>query len=560
MEIAPEEISINSARLYVSENGYEFNTKQYKEDGDFRNDSTWTPAESTTIGEAFSTFGWLNHRCNGDETEFHGQAIMKLEDGSFKCENENCNMTWSNRNELYKYAFTRVVPGDSTTQLHCHFTLAYNNFFRTSDGKVAYCADNGKKEPVKNSMEMTEKVDKKIRRILMMGYPNKTTNDSVYSDCSSLTDSDLELATQLAIYIAEGTFFYKDGSSRPYVYDEEYINKYYILLPYDINGVGDIATSENMQKAENKEKDIKKVIHKLLEYANDESIDIQEFEFNVGSLDIQPTDGGRLFGPYNINTNITSNINLSTNANGIEFRDAENNTINNVQGNSEFYVFVPTGVEAEIDITAEAPGVSVLPSYYYGNDDMTVQKMLVASPVNAKITAHIDTVKELMPGDVIDISWVVENTANKAVVTRNKVYIYWDNENDELADKYGNAIDSTYIMKQNTNSKAIQKAMFDKADLSEYLFTPAGEVKEFELDGVTHTGYEFTMMGDWLDGVGNAAETIRPNGTNLHYGESEGEIDYDSLYDDNSYTTDTVSFKIGFSPYANIHTSGKISG
>lgn len=553
VEIAPEDISINSARLYVTKNGYEFDTNQYKVGGQLNGASGWYPVNSTTTENIFVPFVWIDHRCDG--TEESKGTIQNQEDGSFKC--DNCNKTWTTRKDMFRHVSSKIDPNNSNSKTWGHSKLTYNSYFRTSDGKVVYCADAGKKEPDSTSMEMSEEINDVIKRILIMGYPNKTISDEQYSDLKNLDNSDLERATQQAIYIAEGTFYNKDGSLKNTATTEEYINKNYIVYPYEIVSNPSI---ENYNKAVNKTEEFKTAIHRMLEYANDESIDVQDFSFNCSLLDIQMVEGGRLFGPYNIETNITSDINLSSTIDGVEFRNLAGETITSINGSNQFYAFVPTNVNAEIDITAEAPGVTVIPSYYYGNGDMTVQKMLIASPVPAKVTAHIGTVKELMPGDVIDISWVVENKANKAVVTRNKVYVWWEDEDSP----YSNAIENTHIYQQNVDSKKIMEQMWNETLTESDLLKEAGEVHTFSFDGdkdgtpEEHIGYEFTMYGDWLDGVGDGAEIFRPGTTDIHYGQgTDGEKDYNSLYDDNSYTTDTVSFKLGFSPYANIHTSGK---
>lgn len=547
VEIAPEDISINSARLYVTKNGYEFDTDRYdnfNESTGQPESSNWKPVGSNENDNSFPIYTAIGHKCDGENISGN-MTIYKQEDDTFKC--DKCGHEWPSRDNLFR---------DILNSKNGKLRWLFPNYFRTDDGKVVYCADAGKKNPSKNNMEMTEAIDKKIRRILQMGYPNKTSKDEIFSDCDGLEDRDLEYATQQAIYIAEGTAYNEDGSYNANgVNSEQIINSYYIIYPYDL-----LKQTEKDTIAKKRDVAIKKAIHKLLEYANDESIDVQDFSFNCSLLDIQMVEGGRLFGPYNIETNITSDINLSSTIDGVEFRNLAGETITSINGSNQFYAFVPTNVNAEIDITAEAPGVTVIPSYYYGNGDMTVQKMLIASPVPAKVTAHIGTVKELMPGDVIDISWVVENKANKAVVTRNKVYVWWEDEDSP----YSNAIENTHIYQQNVDSKKIMEQMWNETLTESDLLKEAGEVHTFSFDGdkdgtpEEHIGYEFTMYGDWLDGVGDGAEIFRPGTTDIHYGQgADGEKDYNSLYDDNSYTTDTVSFKLGFSPYANIHTSGK---
>ena len=168
--------------------------------------------------------------------------------------------------------------------------------------------------------------------------------------------------------------------------------------------------------------------------------------------------------------------------------------------------------------------------------------MAVASTMPAKVSAHIKAVDELMPGDVIDISWVVENIGNKSALTRNTVYVFWEYSDGTTG---ANGLDSTYLYKQNTPASDIRTDMLTKTPSSANLID-IGTAQTFSINGVQHTGYKFMVNGDALDGVGTAAETG-----------ISSEVNYGSDYDDNSSYKDVVSYKLALSQWANINTSGQ---
>lgn len=173
------------------------------------------------------------------------------------------------------------------------------------------------------------------------------------------------------------------------------------------------------------------------------------------------------------------------------------------------------------DIQGEAGSVTIKPIY-------------VATTTEGK----------LMPGDVVDFFWTVENAGNASILTRNTVYLYWEYDNESFADN-SNGNNSIFVYKQNTSNSLIKADMLSKSPSSPNLIN-LGELSTFVINGEKRTGYKFTVYGDDLDGVGEDAQT----------GISR-EVDYDSELDDSYSTRDVVSYKIGLSQYANINTSGQ---
>jgi len=160
------------------------------------------------------------------------------------------------------------------------------------------------------------------------------------------------------------------------------------------------------------------------------------------------------------------------------------------------------------------------------------------------ITISTSNSNKLMPGDVIDFSWKVENAGNASVLTRNTVYLYWD-YNDVSKQNASNGNDTVFVYKQTTSNSLIQSDILDMNPQSPNLID-IGSLTSFVVNGNTRSGYKFMTYGDTLDGVGTEAHTGVSTETN-----------YGSTYDDNATTYDLVSFKLALSQMANINTSGQ---
>ena len=143
------------------------------------------------------------------------------------------------------------------------------------------------------------------------------------------------------------------------------------------------------------------------------------------------------------------------------------------------------------------------------------------------------------PGDINTISWKVENVGTKSIATRNKLYIYWDDE----MNKYSEADNIVYLYPQNMTNNDIEAEMLAKDPASKI---DIGAPKQFTIDGKSHKGWEYICPGDILDGVGADAET----------GDAF-EADYESNINDMSATYDSISYKLALSNYANVHTMDK---
>lgn len=494
--IAPEQISINNASTYMTGNGVDIDMGRYMSTGgSIEGSDGWISEKGSSVSQYnpiwFATF---HKNCGG--------YIAKTNNG-FAC--DECDFT----SDTY----------DSTNMEQAYL---YPNFFRTKDGEVAYCMDNGKIEPSDGICNMTSPVSEQAKRIIMTGYPQKSGSDY------GISDAELEWCTQIAIYITEGTGYNENGGYEP---ENELklddFGKYYITK-------SDVDSSEANKLLD--------VIKTLVNNANDSSITADTFSLNSSDVSVKKTNDGYLIGPYKIDSSITEDITLTASSTDILFKDSENNAITTVKANTDFYAFAPSGIKDNLTITASAVNKSIVPAYYYWSGRNSEQKMAVASLMPATVSTHISTTEELMPGDVFDVSWVVENIGNKSLLTRNRLYLFWDYEED-IENANGN--ESLFVYNQNLDKQEIQKDMLTK-NPSLVGIVDKGEEKEFILNGETHKGFEIISYGDALDGVGTGAET----------GDAKEE-NYGSAYDDNDSVKDVVSYKLALSQFANINTSGQ---
>lgn len=497
VEIAPEQISINNVSAYITGNGVDIDMGRYMTTGKpVEGSDGWIPEGGGTVKEYTPIWYATFHKTDSG-------YLVKQSDNTYVC--DSCGKN------LGAYSSSTMMQ-----------TYIYPDFFRTKDGKVAYCMDNGKVEPSDGICNMSTPVSDKIKRVLMKGYPQ--TKGASYG----ISDAELEWCTQMALYITEGTEYDTNG----------------VLYPDEGMKLDDFGTYYTYQDANKAQAEkLLGVIKTLVTSATDGSIDVVDYTLNATNVSTETVNGGSLVGPYVLETNISNDITLSSNISGVTFRAADKNTsITSVKGNTEFYAYVSSSVNDDITITAEAIGVNMVPSYFYWSGRTEEQKMAVASTMPAKVSAHIKAVDELMPGDVIDISWVVENIGNKSALTRNTVYVFWEYADGTTG---ANGLESTYLYKQNTPVADIRTDMLTKAPSSANLID-VGTAQTFSINGVQHTGYKFMVNGDALDGVGTAAETG-----------ISSEVNYGSDYDDNSSYKDVVSYKLALSQWANINTSGQ---
>lgn len=508
VELAAENISMNGTQLVVTGTSLDFDRGVYTS-GNY----------STTEIKG----GWLSDGEMLGSTVKPQNAIIKMM-GHTKCKGGTVrNMTGG---RFFCESCNTEVPAGEVMK-----AAAYPDFFRTKQGYVGYCIDRGKTAPSDGVLNMSAELDAKIKRALHEGYPAKKGADY------GLEDWQLEQATAMALYIIEGKSYDSDGNPTGRALNREYLDTYMFLEDQEI-GTRILDTMDH-----------------IVTYATTEGNDaIGTFVLNSKSTEVKPAESANFVGPYVVETDASEvflEYLLTDDTDGVSFYDSVNgNQITSVSGGQEFYVRIPTSVTGDVTISVYADE-SVIPNYYFWSGDTSEQRMVVASTTPARVVAKICKIQQLMPGDVVDVNWTVENIQNKAVVTRNRVFLWWDEKSGS------NAIENTFLLKGSAGKGEIQSDMDNSViDNTDLLFPQAGEIHEFTLDdGTTHRGYAFTIMGDHLDGVGNGAEQIIP-GTSDHYGDV-GEVSYDNgAYDDADPVKDVVGFKLGFGQKANSKTSG----
>lgn len=519
VELAGEEISLSGAQLSVVGHGYEFQygTLTGKGSDTLGGWTTEGKTETIAVPENELAFSFMRHKACVIDNDNGG--VVYNSNGKYIC--EDCKTEWEEFD---------------TKQLGR--TSAFIQYFRTPDGKVGYCIDYGKGIPSNGAVGMSAELSGNIKRALAVGFPSKHYDDEFFAGLGLTADWQVEQATTLALYVLEGKYYNQDGEPQGWGLTRNYIeSRIYVR---------DQAKTDAILGA----------MDKIVEYAKVEgNTEIDTFTLNATSTEVIPGDSANFVGPYFVEAADSVVANLSTDVSGVSFYDDINgNEISSVSANQRFYVKVESTVTENINFTATAD-INVVPNYYYWSGNVAEQRMVVASRIPAAVSANITKIQQLMPGDVMDVNWTVENIQNKAVVTRNRVFLWWEGEQEN-----GNAIENTFLIKGDVDKTTIQTEMAKGSVDPALLFEGAGEIKDFTIDSdpTVRRGYSFTIMGDCLDGAGvdGNAEVFKP-GTTEHYGEGAGEVSYNNgYYDDNDPTKDVVGFKLGFGQKSNIKTSG----
>ena len=136
------------------------------------------------------------------------------------------------------------------------------------------------------------------------------------------------------------------------------------------------------------------------------------------------------------------------------------------------------------------------------------------------------------PGDVNTIEWTVENKGNKSAYTRNTLEIAWNTQSDL------EETNVVYLYPANMSDADIRT---DINDNNASLAINVGEDNKNIIVNDTEDiikGYQFTFLGDVLDGIGTASETGNAREENLSaplYQENDG-----------SNIRDNIRFKLAF--------------
>lgn len=459
----------------------------------------------------------------------------------------------------------------------------------TAEDVVAYCVDYGLASTdaeysngVSTGKDGTTILDEAsiisddVKRVLQVGYPNKGVSDYFYAE----TAEEVEWATSVAIYIADGTAYNEDGSYK--ANGEMRLDDFYTNLTAETETFDDIIVATALvapegyypseeAKETSLEKSIrlKNLIEEILD-ASEKVSTVSTFHIDNSGAFTEPhyDDNGILVGyktgPFVMNNNIgKASIVLET-AEGESTTavawNANEQVIQSLDLTYEdpFYVFVPvTEVSKDIQVKATSNGKTMQSMNYYWAGDKTEQKMI---SMEEAVPTSVVTIPKLMfngydainPGDVLTVKWSVVNKGTKGVVTRNIVSIYWDGigEDNKEISSYSNHKDIVYLYPESTDSSAIFNEQFGlypdeyrSVAMDTCSYKEMGSMAPIFVNGEEKAaGYSFIVYGDALDGVGHGAETGLAQ-----------EQNYGSTFDDSDDYRDDISFKLAISSRANIH-------
>lgn len=510
--------------------------------------------------------------------------------------------------------------------------LSFNSeYFRTDDGDVAYCVDFGlnatdadfdstgysKGIPGTTILNETTPVSDDVKRVLKVGFPNVKYGDvdvydnPIYENAHS--NEELEWATAVALYIAEGDAYHHDGSE--WIEGQLRLDKMSIdnldgdafLIPYALYDPFD---DEELQAADIAvSARLKQLVADILERA-DHVINVPNFYINVNDVfndqqyDSNGVLTGYLVGPFVLEDNIgTAGLTLvDTDGNeidpsrGIHFRDQAGNAITEFVLKDQFttypfYVYVPKEEKnTDIRVIAKITGFSYItpeeyssfPMYYYWDGDPTHQKMVSCgySVPTASVTiskSMYDNYTYWNPGDILTVKWTVKNAGNKSVVTRNIVSIYL--ENNDMS-QYANQKDIVYLYPEETDASEIFADQFPSVR-SELYSTDAetkaaAQLRDFRKDPTLYMTATKIDACSYKKGSLESMGTVVVNGKTykagysfIVYGDAlDGvgvgaevgnayEVDYASQFDETLNNLDEVSFKMCLASAANVHTMGE---
>lgn len=355
---------------------------------------------------------------------------------------------------------------------HFHPYQLENWYYRTKDGKVAYCLNLGKAEPKENEMSYSpdkEKLNNKILNIVKNGYPSK------YMFEGEKDRNDLfEYITAVAVKIAQGKAYGAgkiinkeeydgkehevnglteemldkmdnfDPSTNKFIGEEE--EPYLAIAPIYLSQVGYKKAFENLIKEDqdaltNRNKFIKTKIKELLAHKNDDPSTIVENFEGKNSLTL-----GEISGPYKINLSIDKaldeiifNIEEKNDDIKLTFLDKNKKEIqqDKIKNGEEFFIKAEYLKEGKINknetikLLAYTKNKNILTDVFYSpKEDTTnekglkVQDMYVAETIGLTIRKIIKVNEE--PTFNVLIFKYEENSNPKKAIKGAKIKIFED--------------------------------------------------------------------------------------------------------------------------------------
>ena len=320
--------------------------------------------------------------------------------------------------------------------------------FRTSTGDVTYCLELGKAAPENTDMNYNanslSEINDGIRRVIKMGYPNKSGEDY------GTSDAELEWATAVALKIVQGKVYStvsgntKDSPltleafSEDGILDKTFIQKYYPSL-----------TDEQVAEYNEKADFAFDLVKTLVEYSKDETILLDDFSLekpNQTNWEFAFEDATVIVGPYKVNFTTEEETELVLKITGVdnyELLNASQEVVESVDFNEEFYVKVEsTDLGADVTkmkIEAFAANITVPTATFYsttetkkveirGNEyDQPYQKMYVYEQVTLN---DFDIVNLLKPE--MDSIILIKKDATTQEPLANATFVFKDLDGNPL--------------------------------------------------------------------------------------------------------------------------------
>lgn len=149
-----------------------------------------------------------------------------------------------------------------------------------------------------------------------------------------------------------------------------------------------------------------------------------------------------------------------------------------------------------------------------------------------------EEVESMLPGDIDILSWTTKNVGTSAVLTRQIIEIYWDDDVEQIEEESRKMI---YMFPANISEEVILED-YVKGEQAQYMLK--SEKVSKEIGGKVKKGIKYQFIGDTLNGSdGNdVSKEINHNSTETAV------IDSNINTDDNDAKLDEIAFRLLMNP------------
>lgn len=178
------------------------------------------------------------------------------------------------------------------------------------------------------------------------------------------------------------------------------------------------------------------------------------------------------------------------------------------------------------------------------SDNMTlINKIKIGSlkieDLNLKlINSKDEEVNSMLPGDIDILSWTTKNVGTSAVLTRQTIEIYWNDDVEQIDEESRKMI---YMFPANISKETILKDYL-KGEQAQYMLKTEKISKE--IDGKVKKGIKYQFIGDTLNGTdGNDVDK------EVNYNSTEtANTDANIYTDDINEKFDDIAFRLLMNP------------